>query len=242
MEQEGATTHTGELFDRYANGYQATLDRALTPSGESAQYFARRRVEWLHNRLQALDFTPSSLLDFGCGTGGSIPFLKEVLRPKRLAGVDISPKCLLQARQNYAHAGVELASIRDFTPHSAFDLAFCNGVFHHIAPGERTGALRYIYDSLVPGGLFAFWENNPWNPATTCVMRRCEFDEQAIPISPREAARLLRINGFRVIHSSSFFYFPRWLSWLRSLEPALSRLPLGAQYLLIAGKDSRFKA
>jgi hypothetical protein len=26
-------------------------------------------------------------------------------------------------------------------------------------------AVDYVYRSLRPGGLFAFWENNPWNPA-----------------------------------------------------------------------------
>lgn len=236
MQLENAPPHSGELFDRYSQEYESTLNRALAPSGESAGYFARRRVEWLHKLLQASGFTPFSVLDFGCGTGGSISFLKDIFRPKRLVGVDISSPCLLQARRENPDAGVEFAHCRDFTPHSEFDLVFCNGVFHHIAPGARPSSLRYVYDSLVPGGLFAFWENNPWNPATTYVMGRCEFDQQALPISPRRAATLLRDNGFGVIHSSSFFYFPRWLKWLRRLEPALSRLPLGAQYLLIARK------
>ncbi|HEU5334957.1 MAG TPA: class I SAM-dependent methyltransferase [Terriglobales bacterium] len=238
MPLENARPHPGELFDRYSSEYESTLDRALAPSGESARYFARRRVEWLQNQLQAIGSTPHSVLDFGCGTGGSIPFLKEILFPHHLVGVDISSKCLLRARQTYAHAEVEFANCRDFAPHAEFDLAFCNGVFHHIAPGARAAAMRYVFDSLVPGGLFAFWENNPWNPATTYLMRRCEFDEQALPISRSEATRLLRDNGFSVVHSSSLFYFPRWLKWLRGMEPVLSRLPLGAQYFLLARKPA----
>jgi len=50
------------------------------------------------------------------------------------------------------------------------DLAYCNGVFHHIAPDARPEALAMIRDALKPGGLFAFWENNAWNPrlGTSC--------------------------------------------------------------------------
>lgn len=235
MEMENAIRdHGQELFDRYGDDYDRALARALAPTGEPPRFFARGRVEWLQKKLQLHEFTPGSVLDYGCGTGGSIPFLKEILRPQRLMGVDISSTSLLRARQANPDGGVEFASCRDFAPHAEFDLVFCNGVFHHIAPRERTTAFRYVYDSLVPGGLFALWENNPWNPATTYVMGRCDFDKQAIPINPTEAARLLHSNGFRVIHSSSSFYFPRWLKRLRGLEPALSRVPLGAQYLLLA--------
>ena len=236
MELENAPSPPGDLFDGYSRNYESLLNRALSPSGESATYFARQRVEWLTYKLQVIGVTPTSVLDFGCGTGGSIPFLKEILRPKRLLGVDTSSECLRQSRE--AHAGAEFANCRDFAPNSEFDLAFCNGVFHHIAPADRVASLRYVYDSLVPGGLFAFWENNSWNPATSYVMSRCAFDEQAVPVSPRQGAKLLRNHGFQVLHSSSLFFFPRWLKCLRGLEPALSRLPLGAQYLLIARKPA----
>ena len=230
--------HGPELFDLYSQDYESSLDHALAPSGESAPYFARRRVEYLQNQLQIIGATASSVLDYGCGTGGSIPFLKAILRPGRLLGVDVSSASLLQARQKNPVSGVEFADCREFAAQSEFDLAFCNGVFHHIAAAARPAALRYIHDSLVPGGLFAFWENNPWNPATTYIMGRCEFDQGAIPINPKRAAILLGSNGFRVIHSSSAFYFPRWLKWLRPLEPALARLPLGTQYLILASKSS----
>jgi len=36
-----------ELFDGYAKSYDAALSSALAPSGESREFFAHGRVEWL---------------------------------------------------------------------------------------------------------------------------------------------------------------------------------------------------
>ena len=226
------------LFDNYAGRYHRVLSRALAPSGESPHYFARARVRYLQTRLQGLGLVPKAVLDFGCGTGGSIPFLRDILHPSRILGVDTSSGALLRASQEHGGEGIEFRNLQDCSPHSDFQLAFCNGVFHHIAPEHRPAALRYIYDSLVPGGIFAFWENNPWNPATCYITGRCEFDQDAMPISSAEARKSLSKNGFQVLDVSSHFYFPRWLRWLRGLEPALARLPLGAQYMLLARKPS----
>lgn len=225
-----------ELFDRCAPHYQGVLNRALAPSGEAPHYFARSRVEWLQRKLCALRFAPLSVLDYGCGTGGSVPFLKAILHPRRILGVDISSQSLQWARQQHREEGVEFSNCdHDFAP-AQFHLAFSNGVFHHIAPAERLSALRYVYDSLVPGGIFALWENNPYNPATRYIMGRCEFDQEAIPVTCKQAIKLLQNSGFEVLGRSSYFYFPRWLKWLRGLEPALSPLLLGAQYLVLARK------
>jgi SAM-dependent methyltransferase len=237
MEQENTLPESDRnLFDYYASGYHSVLNRALAPSGEAAQYFARKRIWWLHNKLQGIEFTPATVLDYGCGTGGSVPFLREILHPSRILGVDISPESLFYARKAYEEESIKFENCQDFFAPSEFQLAFSNGVFHHIAPAQRPAALRYIHDSLVPGGVFAFWENNPWNPATRYIMGQCEFDKEALPISPVETRKLLRSNGFEVLHTSSHFYFPRALKWLRGLEPALVYLPLGAQYVVLARK------
>ncbi len=224
------------LFDYYAHRYPGVLNRALAPSGETSDYFARERVEWLQIRLQRLGFVPFSVLDYGCGVGGSVDFLREILHPGRILGVDIAPEMLVQARLNHPTETIRFENCRHFFPHSEFHLAFCNGVFHHIEPDQRPAALRYIHDSLVPKGVLAFWENNPWNLATRYIMAGCEFDSEAAPISPVAARKLLQSSGFQVIDTGSYFYFPSWLKWLRSLEPTLARLPLGAQYLVLALK------
>ena len=70
-----------------------------------------------------------------------------------------------------------------YQPKEEIDLAFCNGVFHHIPPEQRARAIAYVYRCLRPGGLFALWENNPWNPGTRLVMSRIPFDRDALPLS-----------------------------------------------------------
>jgi SAM-dependent methyltransferase len=113
---------------------------------------------------------------------------------------------------------------------------FCNGVFHHILPGDRVAALDTIYSSLRSGGVLAFWENNPWNPGTRYIMRRIPFDRNAIALSPSAARSLLRKRGFEVLRTDFLFFFPRLLAWLRSFEPGLVHLPLGAQYQVFCRK------
>jgi SAM-dependent methyltransferase len=226
------------LFDDYTRDYAEVLNRALASSGEKLEFFARVRVEWLQKQLKRLGVNVTTVLDYGCGTGGATPFLEETMRPQQLLGVDISAESVRLAGQTYGGKGIEFALCSECQPHNAFDLAFCNGVFHHIAPAERTHALRYIHQALRHGGIFALWENNPWNPGTHYVMSRCEFDRDAQMFNTLQAGRLLRRHGFEVIHRSSYFYFPRCLKWLRRLEPALASLPFGTQYLVMGRKRS----
>ncbi len=126
-----------------------------------------------------------------------------------------------------------------YEPVGEFDLAFCNGVFHHIPLGERAAVMRYIYNSLRPDGLFAFWENNPWNPGTRYVMSRIPFDREAIPLAPPQARELVRVCGFGVLRTDFLFILPRVLKWLRGLERRLARWALGAQYQVLRRKPRR---
>ncbi len=86
---------------------------------------------------------------------------------------------------------------------------------------------------MKPDGVFAFFENNPWNPGTRYIMSRVDFDRDAITITPREARRLLEDHGFCPIRFASLFYFPSSLAFLRPLERWLKSLPFGGQYLHI---------
>jgi hypothetical protein len=117
---------------------------------------------------------------------------------------------------------------------SRFGVVFCNGVFHHIVPGERSQALKFVREILRSSGYFALWENNPLNPGTRYVMSRCEFDRDAIIITPREARTLLEANGFEIVGATSAFFFPRSLAWMRGLEKLLACTLLGGQYLLLS--------
>jgi SAM-dependent methyltransferase len=224
-------------FDAYAASYDETLSAALAVSGESKEYFARGRIDFLKDCLRELPAVRvSSILDFGCGVGADIPLLRKTLAAERIIGVDISAECLDVARRRCPPPS-EFSLSHEYTPHGDMDLAFCNGVFHHIVPTARAEALQLIARSLRAGGIFSFWENNPWNPGARYVMARCEFDRDAIVISAREAVTMIRAAGLRVLGVRFLFVFPRVLRLFRWSERHLTRIPLGAQYQVLSVKS-----
>jgi SAM-dependent methyltransferase len=175
-------------------------------------------------------------MDFGCGTGTSIPFLLNEFGPDLLLGVDPSVGSLAIAERVHGGACIRFASQIGEAAARQIDLVFCNGVFHHIPLTARSEAVNTIYSALRPGGLFALWENNPWNPGTRFIMSRIPFDRDAITLSPLAARRFLRGAGFDIVSTDFLFFFPRRLSWLRRWEPRLTRLPLGGQYQILCRK------
>ena len=150
-------------------------------------------------------------------------------------GVDVSAASLETARETHTRDGATFAMIEERIG-ATFDLAFCNGVFHHIPVAERHGAAAYVHDALLPGGFFALWENNPWNLGTRYIMSRVPFDRDAIMMSPPQTRRLLRDAGFDIVRTDYLFIFPHLLRTLRPLERVLSPFPLGGQYLVLARK------
>ena len=242
MSDRGAREAVAE-FDAYAARYDQELAEGLGLTGESKEYYARGRMLWVARRLRELGAaSPHTVLDFGCGLGNGTPLFFEHLDAQRVIGVDVSEGLLDRARQTYANE--PRASFHTIDPQSpggqgsfdakgVADLAFVNGVFHHIPVADRAGALAWVRRALEPRGLFAFWENNPWNPGTRYIMSRVSFDANAITITPPEARGLLRAAGFTIVRTDFLFWFPRQLKLLRPLEPLLAPLPLGGQYLVL---------
>ncbi len=226
----------GDLFDEYAAAYEQALADAIAPSGESREYFAEGRVLWLKRCLAELGAPVETILDFGCGDGSTTPILLETLQAKSGIGVDVSAKSLEIARRLHGNGQIAYQSIGEFQPAGDLDLAYCNGVFHHIQPAQRAAALTIVQRALRQGGLFSFWENSPWSPATRYVMSRCAFDRDAILLSPPEARALLSLGGFEVIRTDFRFIFPRALRALRKIEDWVSRIPLGTQYQILCRK------
>ena len=223
-------------FDDYAGNYDHALNRGLSLSGESKEYFAHERVRWLAARLSDLGAQHSHVLDYGCGTGGTSSELLEQLDARMVVGVDASRESLNVARRAHSDPRLQFKNMSDIEPSGQFEVAYCNGVFHHVEPEQRLDALGYLYRSLSDGGYFGLWENNPWNPGTRLVMRRIPFDRDAKLLSPAHTRRLLTRAGFDVLRTDFLFLFPHVLSALRPLEARLTRVPAGAQYMILSRK------
>lgn len=217
-------------FDEYAGGYDEALGRGLSLTGEGKEYYARERVRRLAELLTP--GAPGRILDYGCGTGGAIPWLRAAFPGARVWGTDVSEASLELARQENPDA--EFVSMSSCPGPEGIDLCHCNGVFHHIPPVERDACLDSIRTSLAVGGRLALFENNPFNPGTRLVMSRIPFDRDAITLTPQEAVRRVRRAGLELLRVEFLFFFPRALAVLRPLEAGLRRVPVGGQYLVLA--------
>jgi SAM-dependent methyltransferase len=223
-------------FDRYAGEYDAALTRGISVSGENKDYFAKGRVDWATRCLVQLGCRPRQVLDYGCGTGSATPFLTASFDITTLVGVDLSAQSIEIARRIHGAEKAKFLCLAEYMPQGQMDLAFCNGVFHHIPPEGRSQAVDTILRSLRPGGFFSFWENNPWNPGTRYVMSRIPFDRDAITLSVFEARKMLRAGGFEILKTDFLFVFPRLMTWFRRFEALLSPFPFGAQYQILCRK------
>lgn len=221
-------------FDAVAASYEAALDQGLRLSGEGPEYFAQRRVAWTAQVLAGQDVR--RVLDFGCGVGLAAPRLAEQFDAEAVWGFDPSINSIERAQRERGAARFRFTADAAALPEGECDLAYCNGVFHHIPPEERAGALATIARALRPGGWFALWENNPWNPGTRLVMRRIPFDRDAQTLSPIATRQMLSGAGFEVLRTDAWFLFPHALRWLRPLESLVHRIPLGGQYMVLARK------
>jgi SAM-dependent methyltransferase len=226
---------TDSEFDKFADSYRDCVNSTLTLSGEDSDYFAQGRVAWLR-KIFSQEPNIHHIMDYGCGIGLGVPHLLTLPNLTSLIGVDVSEKSLAHARSNYASDRVSFASFAEYQPSAEIDLVVCCNVFHHIAHDDRPAAVKYIYDSLRPGGWLALWEHNPWNPVVVYVMNHSPIDQDAIRVKPHQARRMMRVGGFSIVKTDYLFFFPSFLSMFRGLEPLLSRVPFGGQYLTLCRK------
>ncbi len=230
-----APDNQSQLFDEYVEDYEAACARGVGLSGESRDYFAERRVaETAHGT--ALPSPVQGVVDFGCGLGHSTPHLLHTFPKASVVGIDTSDGAIASSRRKYGGARVSFEVSRPGLRVGPVDLVYSNGTFHHIEPDARDAEVSCIYGWLRPGGVFALWENNPWNPGTRLVMHRIPFDRDAKTLSYLEAKRLLQRAGFLIDDVTFHFYFPSALKALRPAERYLRHLPLGGQYCVFARK------
>jgi len=104
-------------FDNFANSYDDALAQGLNVTGESREYFARGRIDFLKGCLDELAFHPESAIDFGCGTGANLPLLQKIA--VHVMGLDESEKSVAIAE---SYATTRRPS--EFRPSGGVDLVF----------------------------------------------------------------------------------------------------------------------
>jgi SAM-dependent methyltransferase len=223
-------------FDRYESEYEQLVQRSIGWSGADHAFFVEAKAEHLLRLVRRYIGDPAEarVVDVGCGVGVMHRYLRGV---GRLDGADVSAASIERARREnpeveYAVAPAERLPYDD----DAFDVAFAIGLLHHLAPESRDAAIAELARVTRPGGLVVPFEHNPLNPLTRLAVARCEFDEDAVLLGPRELrARLGRV-GLRPVEERYILFFPWRGAPFRRAEDVLRRLPLGAQYYVAASQ------
>lgn len=214
-------------FDQYANNYDRLLQGSLPPGVEGGEYLAEYKV-WLCS-LKLRQKNIQRILDFGCGSGRSIQFLKKYFPAAEVYGFDPSETSLQLAR--VAHPNAVFVQSMDLLPRD-FDLILLANVLHHIPVNARSEVLVRCRDSLSTDGSVFVFEHNPRNPVTKWVFERCPFDVNAVMLDRREAELVVDRARFHIQGGGYTLFFPWAFKLFRSLELALEWCPLGAQYYL----------
>ncbi|MBU0768057.1 MAG: class I SAM-dependent methyltransferase [Proteobacteria bacterium] len=213
-------------FDNYTENYNKLLHEETRFFSSSDAYFAQYKVDIVRKQVQS---PVSRLLEYGCGIGRNMPFLRQAFPDALVTGSDISAASLELAR----HGNPDVQFIHEDGTASLigeFDMIFVACVYHHIPINQRQDVTRILFERLVPGGSLFVFEHNPFNPVTRRIVNTCRYDEDAILLKPSEMKRYLQQTGFSGENQSYCLFLPPRFSWLSFLESRLCWLPLGGQY------------
>jgi len=219
-------------FDQYAANYDRMLAESLPGGINESGYYAEYKIALMAEKLQKTK--PKRILDFGCGSGRSLPYLEKFFPSAELWGYDVSPESLKFAEQTAPQANLfnDWQAIGDVQ----FDAILAANVFHHIPAPERIVALKFCHKALAEKGQLFIFEHNPYNPLTRWVFERCPFDADAEMLSLSTTLALIKHVGFSNAQHGYTLFFPGFLAFLRSLESYLKILPFGAQYYVQVAK------
>ena len=231
-------------FDDYAPQYNAGMEIGVKRLlGPSALLFLEQKLEILLAEMRRAPHLPPTALrhlDFGCGAGDFLSLIARRHLGWSSEGCDISDGMLDETRRRWGSALSDVPLWRilpDSFPTARFHLITAVCVFHHIPPAEWIQTLQRLRAALLPGGLLALFEHNPWNPLTRFIVRRTKIDQNAVLLSPPVARRHIAAAGFAPPRSRFFLFAPPRFKRLWPAEALLAHIPLGGQYALFAPRD-----
>lgn len=224
-------------FDKFADEYTATHGENIRVSGESPEYFAEYKIADIARVTGGLG-PDARILDFGSGIGNSVPHVNKYFPQAALTCLDVSPRSLEIARQRFPDLAVYEAFDGEHIPHAEgeFDVAFAACVFHHIDGARHAHFLGELNRVLRPGGRLFVFEHNPMNPLTRHAVDKCPFDENAVLVNAPRMRELFQKSRFAGVALQYRVFFPGFMRRFRSIERALTWLPLGAQYVICGQK------
>lgn len=222
-------------FDKYSNKYNEIMQQQHSKFGDISYY-----SEYKINILKSLfkdDVDEMKILEYGCGVGRNLPYIKNKFPTALIYGYDISQESIEIAKIGNPTVTI-MSEDLILSEESFFDIIFIAGVYHHIAPNLRDSVTQNIFRLLKNHGRIVFFEHNPYNPFTRHMVNTCEFDEDAVLLSKKDAVALFAKNGFKFYKSKYTLFVPPKLKSISFIEKFIYWLPLGGQYYVVFYKET----
>ena len=222
-------------FDSYAANYDAIQQESMGVLGRYLNVYAEYKIK---QAAKILPRHPTSILEFGCGTGRNLPYFRRYFPDAKLEACDVSEQSLAIAKEQgddvefFSSASLDALTRRK----EKYDLCFLSGVMHHIPITERMAWLEALHACTAFAGCIIIFEHNPYNPMTRRIVSNCPYDADASLIAKSFLAALLKQAGFKLAESAYTLLFPWRLGVLERIESWFGRFPLGGQYYVLAEK------
>ena len=223
-------------FDSYSDTYQETIEKSIGLFGQKHAFFVHDKIEWLQKAFSEVGQLKNlRVLDIGCGIGLGHRIMADAVG--EMHGVDISQESLNLAARDNPNVRYQLYDGKRLPyDDNSFECASAICVLHHVRKELWLPFVEEMARVVIPGGQIVVIEHNPINPATQWIVRNCELDRDAILLMPWRLRQLFleaRIH-FPKIRFTLFTTFSNIL--FRRIDRALSRLPFGAQYVIMGRK------
>lgn len=139
----------------------STRDFKVMAFGFKIRDLVRPRIDM----LREVSIRPgSSVLDYGCGPGGYIPPLAQVVGPTGwIHALDINPAAIaatqkLATRKKIANMRTILSDCDTGLPEESVDVVLLHDVFHDLSRPEDV--LRELHRVLKPSGMLSFSDHH----------------------------------------------------------------------------------
>lgn len=120
----------------------------------------------------------TSLLDFGCGYGRVLRWLKATFPAARLMAVDTDPRAVSEVAKTFDVDARSIERRWGNVPHEAFDLVWVGSLFTHLSQGDSLELLRLLRERLSKNGVLAATMHG------RLVVARLRSGERAYGLSP----------------------------------------------------------
>jgi ubiquinone/menaquinone biosynthesis C-methylase UbiE len=229
-------------FDNTSEVYDKGLQEILGLKEDfDLSVFAEYKAEILSRVINPS--TTHSILEFGCGTGRNIPFLRNFFPEAKIYGSDVSQKSLQIAQERLINNTTflkidEPAQLKQL---DSVDCVFITNVFHHIPFDEHNAWMKGLYETIKSGGKLIIFEHNPLNPIVYYKLYN-EFHGTEKwgerMLNPKYTKRMLRKALFKNLYLNYTLFFLKRSNIIDNIEKYLRFVPFGAQYYIVGEKTT----